>query len=70
MQNDHKPLEAILKKPLLSAPRRLQDLIMEMNRYDITLCFVKGEKLLIADTLSRSYLDDKLEENADRARIL
>ena len=70
VQNDHKPLEAILKKPLSSAPRRLQDLIMEMNRYDITFCFVKGKELLIADTLSRSYLDDKPEENADRARIL
>ena len=34
--------------PLSSAPRRLQDLMMEMHTYDIKCCFVKGNELLIA----------------------
>ncbi|KAK3092083.1 hypothetical protein FSP39_025049 [Pinctada imbricata] len=68
IENDHKPLETILRKPLSSAPRRLQDIIMEMNRYDIQFRFVKGSKLLIADTLSRSYLPTETEH--ERTRVL
>lgn len=40
IESDHKPLEAILRKPLSAAPRRLQDIMMKLNRYDITFKFV------------------------------
>ena len=63
--NDHKPLENILRKPLSSAPRRLQDIMMELNRYDIEFRFLKGEKLVIADTLSRAFIS----EGDDRPQI-
>lgn len=53
IQNDHKPLEAILKKPLAMAPKRLQDIMMRWNRYDFNFVYVKGTNLTIADTLSR-----------------
>lgn len=59
IENDHKPLEAILRKPLSSAPRRLQDIMMKLHRYDIQFRFLKGEKLVIADTLSRAFIDDR-----------
>ncbi|XP_069105166.1 uncharacterized protein [Argopecten irradians] len=58
IENDHKPLESILKKPLSSAPRRLQDIIMKLYRYDVEFRFLKGTSLVIADTLSRAYLDE------------
>ncbi|KAK3091320.1 hypothetical protein FSP39_018897 [Pinctada imbricata] len=64
--NDHKPLETILKKPLSSAPRRLQDIMMELHRYNIEFQYLKGEKLVIADTLSRAFLQ---EDQDDRPRI-
>ena len=35
IQSDHKPLETILKKPLASAPRRLQGMMMRLQKYDI-----------------------------------
>ncbi|MCG8429883.1 MAG: DDE-type integrase/transposase/recombinase, partial [Candidatus Omnitrophica bacterium] len=57
VQNDHKPLEMILKKPLSQAPRRLQNLMMRLHRYDIEFQFIKGERLYIADTLSRAFID-------------
>ncbi|KAL5015445.1 hypothetical protein ScPMuIL_009715 [Solemya velum] len=44
VQNDHKPLAAILKKPLGMAPKRLQDIMMRFYRYDVDFEFVKGEK--------------------------
>ena len=56
VENYHKPLETILRKPLSSASKRLQDIMMKLIRYDIEFKFQKGEKLVIADTLSRAYV--------------
>ena len=35
IENDHKPLASILRKPLSLAPKRLQDIMMRYNRYQI-----------------------------------
>lgn len=56
VQNDHKPLATILKKPLSQAPKRLQALMMKLYRYDVHFQYIEGKKLFIADTLSRAYL--------------
>ncbi|KAK2564108.1 Retrovirus-related Pol polyprotein from transposon 412 [Acropora cervicornis] len=34
IQSDHKPLESILKKPLACAPKRLQGMMMKLQKYD------------------------------------
>ena len=60
VENDHKPLDAILRKPLSQAPKRLQDIMMRYHRYDVHFVFVKGTDLLIADTLSRAHQDDSV----------
>ena len=57
IENDHKPLAAILKKPLSQAPKRPQAPILQLDRYDVDFHYVEGSKLFIADTLSRAYLD-------------
>ena len=70
VQNDHKPLAATLRKPLSVAPKRLQDIMMRLNRYDVNFVFVKGTRLHIADTLSRAHLDSVEGNQDDRARIM
>ena len=55
VNNDHRPFEMNLKKPLSQAPKRLQTLIMRLNRYNIQFKYVPGTTLVIADTLSRAY---------------
>lgn len=62
VQNDHKPLEAIPKKPLSQAPKRLQDILMKLYRYNIEFQFIKGSELILADTLSRAFTDNDTEE--------
>ena len=37
VENDHKPLAAILRKPLSQAPKRLQNIMMRYHRYDVHL---------------------------------
>ena len=56
VQSDHKPLETILKKALLSAPRRLQRMMLQMQRFDYEVVYKKGTTMYLADTLSRAYL--------------
>ena len=36
VETDHKPLEAIFKKPLYRAPARLQKMIMSIQKYSYT----------------------------------
>ena len=67
VQNDHKPLERILKKPLNQAPRRIQALLMRLFRYDVTFEYVPGNKLIIADTLSRAFVEtDELDQYSNQ----
>ena len=56
IQTDHKPLEAIDKKPLHRAPKRLQRLLLRLLVYDVTLTYRCGRQMQLADTLSRAYL--------------
>ncbi len=58
VETDHKPLETIMKKPLLSAPMWLQRMMLQLQRYDLSLEYKKGSQLFIADTLSRAYLNE------------
>ena len=54
--SDHKPLEAILRKPLSQAPRRLQGMMMRLQKYDVQVSYERGKNMLLADLLSRAYL--------------
>ena len=54
--SDHKPLETICKKPLASAPKRLQRLLLRLQQYDVEIRYKPGPEMYLADTLSRAYL--------------
>ena len=54
--SDHKPLESILKKPLHRAPKRLQGMIIRLQKYDLEVKYEKGNKMFLAETLSRAFL--------------
>ena len=53
VNTDHKPLESIFKKRLSSCPPRLQRFLMRALKYDVTVDYVKGPDVPIADALSR-----------------
>ena len=50
------PLESILKKSLLSAPRHLQRMLLRLQNFDFEVEYKKGMLLHVADTLSRAYV--------------
>ena len=53
--NDHKPLTAVLKRPVGENPIRLQRMLCRIMGYDFDFKYIKGKDLLIADALSRSH---------------
>ena len=54
VQTDHKPLEALFRKPLFQAPQRLQRIMLRLQCYDLQVEYEPGKNLYIADTLSRA----------------
>ena len=53
--NDHKPLAAVLKRPVGENLIRLQRMLCRIMGYDFDFKYIKGKDLLIADALSRSH---------------
>ena len=62
VENDHKPLEIIDKKPLARAPGRLQRILLRLLNYSYRIVHVPGRNLLLADALSRAYVKDEHPE--------
>ena len=56
VQSDHKPLEVIFRKPLVTAPKRLQRMLLRLQRYSLDVTYTRGSEMYIADTLSRAYI--------------
>ena len=54
IQNDHKPLQTIAKKPLLMAPKHLRKMLLQLQRYTYELTYQPGGKMEIAVALSRA----------------
>lgn len=70
VERDHKPVEAIFKKPLNKCHLRLQRLIINLQNYDLTVQYKPGSKLYITDTLSRaSQKEFEIIENNVEAQV-
>ncbi|XP_062713487.1 uncharacterized protein K02A2.6-like [Aedes albopictus] len=63
VKTDHKPLVAVFRKPLLSAPRRLQHMLLNLQRYRLTIEFVTGKDNVVADAISRAPFDENLADD-------
>ena len=54
VETDHKPLIAIQKKPINTASKRLQRMMLRLQRFDLNLTYKPGKEMFIADALSRA----------------
>ena len=62
---DHKPIAAIMKKPLSAAPLRLQRMVLQLQKYDISVKHVSGKDIPVSDCLSRHSVKDTCPELID-----
>ena len=70
VESDHKPLESIFRKELCLAPKRLQRMLLRLQKYSLDVCYVKGEKMYLAVTLSRAYLPEVNSCDFVRERLM
>ena len=56
VETDHKPLEAIVLKPLHAAPQRLQWMLLRLQKFNLHIKYQKGTQMFLTDTLSRAHL--------------
>ncbi|XP_060810750.1 uncharacterized protein K02A2.6-like [Amyelois transitella] len=62
VESDHKPLESIFKKPLMSVPARLQRMMLRIQGYDLVVSYKPGKYMYIPDALSRAPLPELYSE--------
>ena len=62
VESDHKPLQAICAKPLLSAPMRLQAMLLRLQPYDLNVTYKPGKDIPMGDALSRAHLPDAVPD--------
>ena len=55
VETDHKPLVSIYRKPIHNAPKRLQRMLLRLQRYNLDITYKKGKEMYLADALSRAY---------------
>ena len=58
IQTDHKPLVSIFNRSLLTAPRRLQSMLLVLQRYSFSIEWRPGTEQVTADMLSRNPIAD------------
>ena len=63
IQTDHKPLVAILDKPMHKLTARIQRMRMRLLNYDIKIMHVKGTEMYFADTISRAHTQNTKPDN-------
>ena len=68
-ESDHKPLEMIAMKNLANAPPCLQRMLLELQRYHVTIKYRPGKEMQLADALSccpaRASQEIKLDMQVD-----
>ncbi|XP_021341363.1 uncharacterized protein K02A2.6-like [Mizuhopecten yessoensis] len=62
VESDHKPLESILKKPIGVAPARLQRMMLQLQKYNVSVRHVPGKQISVANALSRKFVPDTYPE--------
>ena len=62
IRSGHKPLEAIMTKPLQNASPRLQRMLLSLQKNYIDLVYLAGKENILADTLSRAHLEETTDD--------
>jgi len=65
VESDHRPLIAIVKKSLSSAPMRMRRMLLRFPRYNFQLVYRPKSELLLADTVSRAYPPSDATDDAE-----
>ena len=60
--SDHKPLVPIHRKPMHSVPKRLQRMLLRLQKFDVNITYKKGKLMYTDDALSRACTEDTVPQ--------
>ena len=63
IETEHKPLESIFKKSLISAPKHLQYMMLRLKKYNLIVTYKKRSKMCLVDTPSRVFVQSSAYED-------
>ena len=69
VKTDHKPLVPIFKKSIHQAPKRLQRMMLRLQKYNLDIQYQPGPEMFIADCLSRNFLKTKVNSETSAYQI-
>ena len=69
IHTDHRPLAPIFTKPIFNAPKRLQRMLLRLQKYNLQVKYCPGKEMYIADMLSRAYLNEQVPNAANEYEI-
>ena len=58
VETDHQPLEMVVKTPLNTAPKWLQHMLLQLQKYCLEVRYKQGWRMYLADTLSHACLPE------------
>ena len=69
VETDHQPLISCFRRPLHSNPKRLQRMLLYLQKYDLDVRYVRGKANCLADWLSRDTLQKAHSTITDESLI-
>lgn len=70
VQSDHKPLLAIVNKPISKISTRLQRMLLKLLKYEFSIQYIPGSQMYLADTLSRAFIKDKVKDDPEMVNMV
>ena len=67
VRSDHQPLQTISSKALHFAPKRLQRMLLRLQRYDYIIRYQPGKEMHVSDTLSRACGTNSIDNSSAEA---
>lgn len=60
VETDHKPLEFLYRKSLVTAPPRIQRMMLKLLKYTFKVVWIEGKSMIVPDALSRSPIHESV----------
>ncbi|XP_044005925.1 uncharacterized protein K02A2.6-like [Aphidius gifuensis] len=70
IHTDHKPLVTIVKKDINKVSGRMQLMLLKIMKYRPIVQYVPGKEMFLADTLSRAFLRDPVQEDTELNAVI
>ena len=71
VESDHKPLESILKKSILNAPKRLQRMMLKLQQFEFEVEYKKGPLMFLAGILSHATITGStIAQNSEAGDVM